>query len=189
MNKPLYDRIAHTPLDTYVNTAREHGRQAFLEAHRGALLLVSRGPVEKDDPLQTQRFAFGTTSGSLGDLEEEIQQASRAVYVLQWHNIDWSSPLFYNRRVWIGRAPNVAMRIQMPSVSKSHGYIRLDEGILQFYYADVGSRNGSRVNGKLLRKPGHCTEELPIGPGSELNIAGVELDIREPDDFFDMLCR
>ncbi|MBW3004315.1 FHA domain-containing protein [Candidatus Woesearchaeota archaeon] len=187
MDDGLVDRIEHVPLDHYIHTSREHGKRAFLEAHRGAVLLVSKGPVEKDNPLQTQRFAFGTCSGSLGDLEKDIQYASRAVYVIQWGNIDWSSPAFYTRKIWIGRAPNVSMRITMPSVSKNHGYLRRDEADCQMYYKDIGSSNGSKVDGRMLR--GEDSPELPVGPGSEINLGGVELTVISPEDFFDAFCK
>ena len=187
MDNDLVDRIAHAPLDQYINTSREHGKQAFLDVHRGAVLFVSRGPVEKDNPLETQRFAFGTSSGSLADLEAEIRQASRAVYVIQPANIDWTSLAFNSRKIWIGRAPNVAMRIKMPSVSKIHGYLRLDEASAQLYYKDIGSSNGSKVNGRMLR--GENSPEMPVESGTELNIGGTELDVVTPVDFFDMFCK
>jgi two-component system, NtrC family, response regulator AtoC len=47
--------------------------------------------------------------------------------------------------VVIGRAPEAELRVQHASVSRRHATIRVDDGILRI--ADLGSHNGTRVNG------------------------------------------
>jgi two-component system response regulator AtoC len=48
--------------------------------------------------------------------------------------------------VVIGRAPEVELRVQHASVSRRHATIRVDDGVLRV--ADLGSHNGTRVNGE-----------------------------------------
>jgi len=48
--------------------------------------------------------------------------------------------------VVIGRAPEVELRVQHASVSRRHATIRVDEGVVRI--ADLGSHNGTRVNGE-----------------------------------------
>src|SRR5258708_38505336 len=60
-----------------------------------------------------------------------------------------SSSIFHLPRsgaVVIGRAPDIELRVQHASVSRRHATIRIDDGVLRI--ADLGSHNGTRVNGE-----------------------------------------
>jgi two-component system, NtrC family, response regulator AtoC len=62
-----------------------------------------------------------------------------------------SSSIFHLPRggdVVIGRAPEVELRVQHASVSRRHATIRIDDGVLRV--ADLGSHNGTRVNGEVV---------------------------------------
>jgi len=48
----------------------------------------------------------------------------------------------------IGRAPEVELRVQHASVSRRHATIRVDDGVVRI--ADLGSHNGTRVNGEAV---------------------------------------
>lgn len=48
--------------------------------------------------------------------------------------------------VVIGRAPEVELRVSHASVSRRHATIRIDDGVVRI--ADLGSHNGTRVNGE-----------------------------------------
>jgi DNA-binding NtrC family response regulator len=50
--------------------------------------------------------------------------------------------------VVIGRDKDVELRVQHASVSRRHATIRIDEGIIRI--ADLGSHNGTRVNGERI---------------------------------------
>ena len=50
--------------------------------------------------------------------------------------------------VVIGRAPEAELRVQHASVSRRHAAIRIDDGVLRV--SDLGSHNGTRVNGELV---------------------------------------
>ncbi|HEY5944455.1 MAG TPA: FHA domain-containing protein, partial [Kofleriaceae bacterium] len=57
-------------------------------------------------------------------------------------------PLPHSGAVVIGRAPDVELRVQHASVSRRHATIRIDDGTLRI--ADLGSHNGTRVNGEVV---------------------------------------
>jgi DNA-binding NtrC family response regulator len=60
-----------------------------------------------------------------------------------------SSSIFHLPRsgaIVIGREPEVELRVQHASVSRRHATIRIDDGIARV--ADLGSHNGTRVNGE-----------------------------------------
>ncbi len=61
-----------------------------------------------------------------------------------------SSSIFHlpqSGAVVIGRGNDVELRVQHASVSRRHATIRIDDGVLR---ADLGSHNGTRVNGELV---------------------------------------
>jgi two-component system response regulator AtoC len=62
-----------------------------------------------------------------------------------------SSSIFHLPRsgaVVIGRGPEVELRVHHASVSRRHATIRVEHGVLRI--ADLGSHNGTRVNGELV---------------------------------------
>jgi DNA-binding NtrC family response regulator len=72
-----------------------------------------------------------------------------SVYLLVVDND--SSSIFHlphSGAVVIGRAPDVELRVQHASVSRRHATIRIDDGTVRI--ADLGSHNGTRVNGELV---------------------------------------
>jgi pSer/pThr/pTyr-binding forkhead associated (FHA) protein len=72
----------------------------------------------------------------------------------------------FGRRVLVGRAPNADLRLDDPQVSRLHARIEMrDDGV---YVEDLGSRNGTRVDGANV--PGsrflRVDEEIEIGAAS-----------------------
>lgn len=51
----------------------------------------------------------------------------------------------------IGRSPTCAVTIEDPLISREHGLIRISDNVAT--YEDLASRNGSRINGKLVYLP------------------------------------
>jgi pSer/pThr/pTyr-binding forkhead associated (FHA) protein len=72
----------------------------------------------------------------------------------------------FGRRVLVGRAPSADLRLKDPLVSRLHARIEMrDDGV---YVEDLGSRNGTRVDGANVRGS-RCLrvdEEINIGAGS-----------------------
>ncbi len=68
----------------------------------------------------------------------------------------------------IGRSTDNQIVLADPSVSKRHARIDFDEG--RFVLADMGSTNGTSLNGSLVTKP------TVLRPGDRLEFGGVLLE-------------
>ncbi len=72
----------------------------------------------------------------------------------------------YGRRTLVGRAPSADLRLDDPQVSRLHARIEMrDDGV---YVEDLGSRNGTRVDGANVQGS-RCLrvdEEIEIGSAS-----------------------
>lgn len=69
----------------------------------------------------------------------------------------------FGRRILVGRAPSADLRLQDPSVSRIHARIELrDDGV---YVEDLGSRNGTLVDGEPVTAPRRLEvdDELTVG--------------------------
>lgn len=168
----LIQKIQETPLGIYSHEALHHDLKEFSEQHAGSDFLVSHGPVRagEEDIMQTQCLAFGTMSGgSLQDILQSVHGEGSIVYEIVWDKIDWESECFRMNKVWVGRSPNVAIQLIRINVSKTHGYFRRKGSDL--LYADIGSTNGSFINGKKVRP----LEESPVESGAVISIGGVKL--------------
>ena len=66
-----------------------------------------------------------------------------------------------------GRAPEAELRVQHSSVSRRHATIRIDDGVLRV--ADLGSHNGTRVNGELV------AETRTLASGDVVGIGDIVL--------------
>ena len=70
------------------------------------------------------------------------------------------------RRILVGRAPSADLRLSDPRVSRLHARIEVrDDGV---YVEDLGSRNGTLVNGAAIAQPRRLAvdEELTVGPAA-----------------------
>jgi pSer/pThr/pTyr-binding forkhead associated (FHA) protein len=75
----------------------------------------------------------------------------------------------FGRRILAGRAPTADLRIDDPSVSRLHARIEmLDDGV---YVEDLGSRNGTTVNGVL-------SEGQRLTAGDEIRIGAASIIFR-----------
>jgi type VI secretion system protein len=84
-----------------------------------------------------------------------------------------ASYTFPRSPVRLGRLPLNDLELDFPFVSQWHGMIRVDDrGI---YYVDVGSTNGSFVNGKPATKG----QEIALLPSSEIVIGTLRLCVAQ----------
>jgi hypothetical protein len=75
------------------------------------------------------------------------------------------------RPITIGRATDAELILADPLVSRHHARLGLRGGRLVL--VDLGSTNGTRVNGELVR-------EAVIGPGDRIEVGGTRLEIVGP---------
>jgi DNA-binding winged helix-turn-helix (wHTH) protein len=70
----------------------------------------------------------------------------------------------------IGRAADAAIRIDAPGISRYHARIRVDGG--RATLEDLGSKNGTHLNGRRLSTP------EPLDDGNEIRVGGISLTFR-----------
>ncbi len=71
----------------------------------------------------------------------------------------------------IGRSRSCDIRLTLPDVSREHCLIRQHDGKL--HIVDMGSRNGTHVNGKNVQETG----PVPLSNGDEVRIGGFVLKV------------
>jgi pSer/pThr/pTyr-binding forkhead associated (FHA) protein len=71
---------------------------------------------------------------------------------------------------FIGRDPGCAIHLDDPSVSSRHARITIVEG--QPFVTDLGSTNGTRVNGQLIDTP------HPLAAGDLITIGTISVEAR-----------
>ena len=86
------------------------------------------------------------TASRLVTFERDISGPGTAYLVVVDNDTSSIFHLPLSGAVVIGRAPEVELRVQHASVSRRHATIRVDDGIVRI--ADLGSHNGTRVNGE-----------------------------------------
>jgi pSer/pThr/pTyr-binding forkhead associated (FHA) protein len=72
----------------------------------------------------------------------------------------------FGRRILVGRAPSADLRLGDARVSRLHARIEMrDDGV---YVEDLGSRNGTLVNGTEVTAPRRLEvdDELTVGPAA-----------------------
>ena len=75
----------------------------------------------------------------------------------------------FGRRILVGRAPTADLRIDDPRVSRLHARIEMrDDGV---YVEDLGSRNGTMVNGVV-------TDGRRLAAGDEIRIGAASIIFR-----------
>ena len=78
----------------------------------------------------------------------------------------------FGRRILVGRAPSADLRLDDPRVSRLHARIEIrDDGV---YVEDLGSRNGTAVDGEPVTEPRQLSvdDEITVG-GAALVFRGV----------------
>jgi pSer/pThr/pTyr-binding forkhead associated (FHA) protein len=70
----------------------------------------------------------------------------------------------FGRRILVGRSPSADLRLDDPSVSRLHVRIEMrDDGV---YAEDLGSRNGTAVDGEAIREPRRLDVDDEVTVGS-----------------------
>ena len=71
--------------------------------------------------------------------------------------------------IGVGRASDNDVIVDDPMVSRHHCQLRLQHGAYSF--ADLGSRNGSTVNGQPV-------DQIALGPGDVIRVGDTEIEFQ-----------
>ncbi len=169
------DNIQSKALEDYIQEAREHTLEEFMKSHDESYFFVDPIPVELDE---VKKIAYSTMPG--GNVREfSKKRIVPVVYEITFDRISSGQP------VWIGRAGNCTIKIEHPSISKLHGYLKFDLTEKRMIYADVGSKFGSKIDNSA--KLSHETE-VPIASMRTLCLGDViKLKFYSLPDFRGML--
>jgi pSer/pThr/pTyr-binding forkhead associated (FHA) protein len=70
----------------------------------------------------------------------------------------------FGRRILVGRSPSADLKLDDPSVSRLHARIEMrDDGV---YVEDLGSRNGTTVDGQTVAAPRRLEVDEEVGVGA-----------------------
>lgn len=70
----------------------------------------------------------------------------------------------FGRRILVGRSPSADLKLDDPSVSRLHARIEMrDDGV---YVEDLGSRNGTTVDGQAVAAPRRLEVDEEVGVGA-----------------------
>lgn len=89
----------------------------------------------------------------------------------------------FQRRVTVGRTSNNDLPIEDPSVSRFHAWFQREDEEAPWFVVDAGSKNGTRLNGKVLEKK----KPYALAPGMKIRIGHVDLSFFDARGFLKML--
>lgn len=148
-------------VEHYLGAVQTLSREDFNQTYPHAFLLEcvtsQRGPAE-EKPRKTQRLNLQALE--LPQLPEESQLNAQRVFVLAG---------LPGGGLTIGRGEEVALRVDGEGVSQMHGKLRLDPGSGNVLVEDLGSTNGTFVNGE----PVAPDEPMPLADGDILSLGGA----------------
>jgi hypothetical protein len=153
--------------------------EAFLK-QVGPFALVRRPPDPKvarvSLRLGAQRTRLSRTQADAKILVAELLQQFDDLHVATLPPIQGSEEL------QIGRLPDNDFVIDDPSVSKRHALLRWDHMARRCLVTDLGSRNGTVVNGEYLRDPHFLLQD-----GDMLSFGDAEFCFLETHTLLSML--
>ena len=93
-------------------------------------------------------------------------------FTLTFPNGSTRDAVFDSESILIGSGPSTAMRLEDPSVSSIHAVVKLgsDHGVT---IIDLGSENGTSVNGQPVSEP------IKLSPGDQVRVGSVTLVVNQ----------
>uniref|UniRef100_UPI0039C715DF FHA domain-containing protein n=1 Tax=Scytonema sp. PCC 10023 TaxID=1680591 RepID=UPI0039C715DF len=91
----------------------------------------------------------------------------------EFQELDLSLIIRMEGECLIGRSPNSGLVLDSPDVSRLHGKFFLQNG--NYYYCDLGSRNGSLVNGRIAE----TNQKYVLKPGDVIRLGEFVLMLEE----------
>src|SRR5512135_3632913 len=113
-------------------------------------------------PRRRRTLAPETVKLNVDEVRESIARAQRkqaALVVLQGSESEIGTHVMLDRAVTIGRDPKTELPLQDEGISRRHCRIAFDKEKSAFFIEDLGSTNGTLLNGKRLQ----ATKKLEAG--------------------------
>jgi diguanylate cyclase (GGDEF)-like protein len=107
-------------------------------------------------PRRRRTLAPETVKLNVDEVRESIARAQRkqaALVVLQGSESEIGTHVMLDRAVTIGRDPKTELPLQDEGISRRHCRIAFDKEKSAFFIEDLGSTNGTLLNGKRLQAP------------------------------------
>jgi Protein of unknown function (DUF3662)/FHA domain len=174
----LEDDLAHGVLararhERYTLVARPRVEIVSDEATRRGEIRVAANVIDErgDVPSEAQPVRTGSETMVL-TRPDEIQAPESARRAFLMVSTRGSIPVHFDlggALIGIGRASDNDVIVDDPMVSRHHCQLKLQHGAYGF--ADLGSRNGSFVNG-------HQVDEIALGPGDIIRIGSTEIEFQ-----------
>ena len=158
---------------------RDNTRAAFLARYPAPFLLQAINPEEASG-VRGFKTEAATAPMSAVRLISEGFELRRDLRETVAHIVEKRRESPWQDRIIVGRARNGDIVIEHSSVSKVHAHITTrEDGTLMV--RDVGSRNGTRVNGVVVG----AETPLPLRKGAILGIGDIELELVDAGDLYD----
>jgi translation elongation factor P/translation initiation factor 5A len=160
-------------METLVGELQRRGAGSFRNLYpHPFLVVVYTPPKELDEEEHRTRkaslSAYAPRGGRLSGM--------RAIPLVKT-----SRNVFFSK-ITVGRATNNDVIIRAQVISKAHATFILDDGDV-VKLMDLGSANGTMVNGKKLRK----REMVPVGNGDTITLWRFVFEYHEQDAFVRLL--
>src|SRR6059058_1764634 len=104
-------------------------------------------------PRRRRTLAPETVKLNVEDVRESIARAQRkqaALVVLQGSESEIGTHVMLDRPVTIGRDPKIELPLQDEGISRRHCRVSLEKDKAQFVVEDLGSTNGTLLNGNRV---------------------------------------
>ncbi len=122
-------------------------------------------------PANTIKF----TAQEVADYQAGVRRFASLV-VVGGSDADIGHHVLLTRPVSIGRDPEIEMPLQDAGISRKHARVYRDERLGRYMVEDLGSTNGTRLEGIKLTKP------APLGEGDKIFLGGTVLKFAYTDE-------
>jgi hypothetical protein len=164
---PIPGRASDADRERFIELLQAHSIEGRLStdtfARRLEGVLGARSVAELDALVADVRPAGRVRGASL----QAVAWISTLVADLQaaWRGPRMPVLALPSKSMSIGRSPDCDCLLSEPSVSRHHAQLRRDGE--RWLLRDLGSRNGTRLNGARV------TEEVEVRPGDQISLGGV----------------
>jgi FHA domain len=161
--------------DVLKNSASKLDCAAFVPRHRGHYLV---GYFRQMDV-----SLLGFNTGKVSALPDLENSSAGALYPKVWR-LKKSDRNTWHTRISVGRAKNNDVVIRERAISKLHAHFYPPkEGISDLRICDIGSENGTEVNGELLP----VDEPRVVTTGDEIAFGGIACQLHDATSLFSLL--